>query len=70
MWLLIPPGIFASALPSQRSARRSPTFTTDRRPTMWFDQEQDEVSAVAVILARNGYITGQTINVNGRWYMS
>ena len=21
-------------------------------------------------LAGNGYITGQTINVNGRWYMS
>lgn len=30
----------------------------------------DEVSAVAVMLARNGYITGQTINVNGGWYMS
>lgn len=25
---------------------------------------------VAVMLARNGYITGQTINVNGGWYMS
>ena len=30
----------------------------------------DEVAAVAVMLARNGYITGQTINVNGGWYMS
>jgi 3-oxoacyl-[acyl-carrier protein] reductase len=30
----------------------------------------DEVSSVAVMLARNGYITGQTINVNGGWYMS
>ena len=30
----------------------------------------DEVAAVAVLLARNGYITGQTINVNGGWYMS
>jgi 3-oxoacyl-[acyl-carrier protein] reductase len=29
----------------------------------------DEVAAVAVMLARNGYITGQTINVNGGWYM-
>ncbi|MGE5568981.1 MAG: SDR family NAD(P)-dependent oxidoreductase [Rhodospirillales bacterium] len=30
----------------------------------------DEVSEVAVMLARNGYLTGQTINVNGGWYMS
>src|SRR6202022_371332 len=30
----------------------------------------DEVSAIAVMLAGNGYITGQTINVNGGWYMS
>jgi 3-oxoacyl-[acyl-carrier protein] reductase len=28
------------------------------------------VAEVAVMLARNGYITGQTINVNGGWYMS
>lgn len=30
----------------------------------------EEVAAVVVLLARNGYITGQTINVNGGWYMS
>ena len=30
----------------------------------------DEVSDIAVLLATNGYITGQTINVNGGWYMS
>jgi 3-oxoacyl-[acyl-carrier protein] reductase len=30
----------------------------------------EEVSSVVVMLARNGYITGQTINVNGGWYMS
>ncbi len=30
----------------------------------------DEVSDIAVLLARNGYITGQTINVNGGWYTS
>lgn len=30
----------------------------------------DEVAAAAVLLARNGYITGQTININGGWYMS
>ena len=30
----------------------------------------EEVSDVAVLLARNGYITGQTININGGWVMS
>jgi 3-oxoacyl-[acyl-carrier protein] reductase len=30
----------------------------------------EEVADVAVMLARNEYITGQTINVNGGWYMS
>ena len=29
-----------------------------------------EVADVAVMLAGNGYITGQTINVNGGWFMS
>jgi 3-oxoacyl-[acyl-carrier protein] reductase len=30
----------------------------------------EEVAGVAVLLATNGYITGQTISVNGGWYMS
>jgi 3-oxoacyl-[acyl-carrier protein] reductase len=30
----------------------------------------EEVAAVAVMLAENAYITGQTINVNGGCYMS
>jgi 3-oxoacyl-[acyl-carrier protein] reductase len=30
----------------------------------------DEVADVALLLARNGYISGQTFNVNGGWYMS
>jgi 3-oxoacyl-[acyl-carrier protein] reductase len=30
----------------------------------------DETAEVVVMLATNGYITGQTINVNGGWYMS
>jgi 3-oxoacyl-[acyl-carrier protein] reductase len=29
-----------------------------------------EVADVAAMLATNGYVTGQTINVNGGWYMS
>jgi len=30
----------------------------------------DNVASVAVMLAANGYITGQTISVNGGWYLS
>ena len=30
----------------------------------------EEIASVVVILAENAYITGQTINVNGGWYMS
>lgn len=30
----------------------------------------DKTSDAAVMLARNGHITGQTINVNGGWYMT
>jgi 3-oxoacyl-[acyl-carrier protein] reductase len=30
----------------------------------------DDVASVAVMLAKNGYITGQTVSVNGGWYMT
>jgi 3-oxoacyl-[acyl-carrier protein] reductase len=30
----------------------------------------EEVAQVVVMLAGNAYITGQTIHVNGGWYMS
>jgi 3-oxoacyl-[acyl-carrier protein] reductase len=41
----------------------------DRIPVGRFGRVE-EVGDVAVMLARNGYITGQTINVNGGIYMS
>lgn len=43
--------------------------TPDRIPVGRFGTA-DEVASVAVMLARNPYITGQTINVNGGWYPS
>jgi len=43
--------------------------TPDRIPVGRFGAT-DEVASVAVMLARNPYITGQTINVNGGWYLS
>jgi 3-oxoacyl-[acyl-carrier protein] reductase len=30
----------------------------------------EEVAGIAVMLARNAYMTGQTISVNGGWYMT
>jgi 3-oxoacyl-[acyl-carrier protein] reductase len=30
----------------------------------------EEVSDVVVMLVKNGYMTGQTININGGWYFS
>ncbi len=41
----------------------------DRIPVGRFGSVE-ETAEVAVMLAANGYITGQTINVNGGWYMS
>lgn len=46
-----------------------PNVRPDRIPVGRFGA-LDEVADVAVLLARNGYITGQTINVNGGWFMS
>jgi len=43
--------------------------TPQRIPLGRFGQPA-EVASVVVMLAANGYITGQTINVNGGWYMS
>jgi 3-oxoacyl-[acyl-carrier protein] reductase len=47
----------------------NPNATPDRIPVGRFGTV-DEVASVAAMLARNPYITGQTINVNGGWYMS
>jgi 3-oxoacyl-[acyl-carrier protein] reductase len=41
----------------------------DRIPVGRFGHA-DEVAEVVVMLARNPYMTGQTIHVNGGWYMS
>ncbi|MGN6358320.1 MAG: SDR family NAD(P)-dependent oxidoreductase [Novosphingobium sp.] len=47
----------------------NPAITPDRIPVGRFGRP-DEIADVAVMLAGNGYVTGQTINVNGGWYMS
>ena len=49
--------------------RSNPNASPERIPVGRFGAV-DEVSDVVVMLARNGYITGQTLHVNGGWYMS
>src|SRR6185503_1113077 len=59
----------APALIATDMVRANPRARAELIPVGRFG-EPEEVAAVAVTLARNGYITGQTINVNGGWYMS
>jgi 3-oxoacyl-[acyl-carrier protein] reductase len=59
----------APALIETEMVTSNPNATPERIPVGRFGTP-DEVAAVAVLLARNPYITGQTFNVNGGWYQS
>jgi 3-oxoacyl-[acyl-carrier protein] reductase len=59
----------APALIATDMVAANPNATPARIPVGRFGNV-DEVASAAVLLASNGYITGQTINVNGGWYMS
>lgn len=59
----------APALIETEMVTANPNAKPDRIPVGRFGLPE-EVAEVAVMLAGNGYITGQTINVNGGWYMS
>ena len=59
----------APALIATEMVSSNPNATPDRIPVGRFGAT-GEVASVALMLARNPYITGQTINVNGGWYMS
>jgi 3-oxoacyl-[acyl-carrier protein] reductase len=59
----------APALVETEMVTSIPNVRPDRIPVGRFGAPE-EVADVAVMLARNGYITGQTINVNGGWFMS
>ncbi|WP_213990418.1 SDR family oxidoreductase [Sodalis sp. dw_96] len=58
----------APALIETEMLKGNPAIKPTLIPLGRFGQT-DEVSSVVVMLAGNGYITGQTINVNGGWYM-
>ena len=59
----------APALIATDMVTRNPNARPDLIPVGRFGTV-GEVADVVVMLARNGYITGQTINVNGGWYLS
>lgn len=59
----------APALIATEMVAANPNARPDLIPLGRFGSSE-EVAEAAVMLARNGYITGQTINVNGGWYMS
>jgi 3-oxoacyl-[acyl-carrier protein] reductase len=59
----------APALIETEMVRNNPRARPDLIPVGRFGTV-NEVADVVVMLAANGYITGQTINVNGGWYMS
>jgi 3-oxoacyl-[acyl-carrier protein] reductase len=59
----------APALIETEMVTSIPSAHPDRIPVGRYGTA-DEVAEAAVMLARTGYITGQTINVNGGWFMS
>jgi 3-oxoacyl-[acyl-carrier protein] reductase len=59
----------APALVETDMVRANPNARPERIPVGRFGRTE-EVAEAAAMLARNGYITGQTINVNGGWYLS
>lgn len=59
----------APALIETDMLKDNAAITPDKIPLGRFGRT-DEVAQVAVMLAGNGYVTGQTLNVNGGWYMS
>jgi 3-oxoacyl-[acyl-carrier protein] reductase len=61
--------VIAPALIETDMIRGHPQAKPERIPVGRFGRVE-EVAEVAVTLARNGYITGQTVNVNGGAYMS
>jgi 3-oxoacyl-[acyl-carrier protein] reductase len=61
--------VIAPALIDTDMVRSNPNASDSRIPVGRFGTVE-EVADVAVMLAGNDYINGQTINVNGGWYMS
>jgi 3-oxoacyl-[acyl-carrier protein] reductase len=59
----------APALIETDMIKNNPNITPDLIPLKRFGQPQEVADAV-LLLATNGYISGQTLNLNGGWHMS
>jgi 3-oxoacyl-[acyl-carrier protein] reductase len=59
----------APALIATEMVTTNPRARADLIPLGRFG-DVEEVASAAVLLATNGYMTGQTISVNGGWYMT
>jgi 3-oxoacyl-[acyl-carrier protein] reductase len=59
----------APALIQTDMVKNNPNITPDMIPLKRFGQPQEVADAV-LLLATNGYISGQTLNLNGGWHMS
>ncbi|HEV3168300.1 MAG TPA: SDR family NAD(P)-dependent oxidoreductase [Isosphaeraceae bacterium] len=61
--------VIAPALIDTEMVRNNPRANPSLIPLGRFGRPEEVADAV-VMVAANGYVTGQTINVNGGWYMS
>jgi 3-oxoacyl-[acyl-carrier protein] reductase len=61
--------VVAPALIDTEMVRLNPNARPDIIPVGRFGQP-DEVAATVMMLVENAYITGQTFNVNGGWYLT
>lgn len=71
--LMVKEGITVNAIAPALIATEMVTSNPKANPEIipvGFFGAVDDVSSVVVLLAQNGYITGQTINVNGGWHFS
>jgi 3-oxoacyl-[acyl-carrier protein] reductase len=59
----------APALIDTEMVRANLNARPDRIPVGRYGTSE-EVAEVAVMLAKNGYMTGQTIHINGGWFMT
>lgn len=59
----------APALIETEMVTSNPNASTERIPMGKFGSPE-EIGRIAVLLAESDYITGQTISVNGGWYMT
>jgi 3-oxoacyl-[acyl-carrier protein] reductase len=60
----VAPALIATEMMAQNKKARPDLIPIGRFGTT------EEVADVVIMLVKNGYMTGQTINVNGGWYMS